>query len=398
MLFNEYFDTLMMQAIPLALYIHIPWCVRKCPYCDFNSQAAPSQLPEQLYIDALLADLAQELPSIWGRRLESIFIGGGTPSLFSPESLDRLLSGIRALLPLRSSLEITLEANPGTFEQAKFKAYRELGINRLSIGIQSFNAEHLQILGRIHNRDEALHAVEIASLAGFDKVNLDLMFALPHQTLEQALTDLAQAIALQPTHLSWYQLTLEPNTFFAKYPPTLPDDDLSADIQQAGQALLTSAGFTQYEVSAYAQAGFECRHNRNYWEFGDYIGIGAGAHGKISHYDEQGNLIIQRYQKMRQPDLYIASTQAVSARTQVNTLATEHLGFEFMLNTLRLKQGFRRELFSERTGVSSELIQLPLTQAAQQGLIQTTNDWIKPTELGWQFLNNAIELFLPTND
>lgn len=386
-----------MQAIPLALYIHIPWCVRKCPYCDFNSHAAPQQLPEQRYIDALLHDLAQELPSIWGRRLESIFIGGGTPSLFSPEALDRLLSGIRALLPLRTALEITLEANPGTFEQAKFKAYRELGINRLSIGIQSFNPKQLHVLGRIHNQAEALRAADIARLASFDNFNLDLMFALPEQTLEQALADLTQAIALQPTHLSWYQLTLEPNTLFAKYPPALPDDDLSADMQQAGQALLAAAGFKQYEVSAYAQTERECRHNRNYWEFGDYIGIGAGAHGKISHYTEQGNLSITRYQKARQPDVYMQSTQTASARTQVNTLAPEHLGFEFMLNALRLKQGFRRSLFSERTGVSADLIQSIIAQGEQQGLIQTTPDWIKPTELGWQFLNNTIELFLPTD-
>ncbi|WP_020557975.1 radical SAM family heme chaperone HemW [Thiofilum flexile] len=388
----------MMQAIPLALYIHIPWCVRKCPYCDFNSHAAPQSLPESLYIDALLADLAQELPTIWGRRLESVFIGGGTPSLFSPEALDRLLSGIRALLPLRPSLEITLEANPGTFEQDKFKAYRELGINRLSIGIQSFHPEHLQVLGRIHNRNEALRAAEIARIAGFDNFNLDLMFALPEQTLEQALADLNQAIDLQPTHLSWYQLTLEPNTLFAKYPPHLPDEDLSADIQQAGQALLASAGFNQYEVSAYAQTGRECRHNRNYWEFGDYIGIGAGAHGKISHYETDGQLTITRYQKARQPDLYMQSTQTASARTQVSILAQEHLGFEFMLNTLRLKQGFRRSLWEERTGVSDALIQPPLAQAAEQGLIQSTTDWIKPTELGWHFLNNAMELFLPIND
>lgn len=385
-----------MQAIPLALYIHIPWCIRKCPYCDFNSHAAPNQLPETHYINALLADLAQELPSVWGRRLDSIFIGGGTPSLFSPHALDQLLSGIRALIPMRPSIEITLEANPGTFEQAKFKEYRELGINRLSIGIQSFDPIHLKVLGRIHNQEEALKAAHIAQAAGFDNFNLDLMFALPNQTLEQALADLHQAIALQPSHLSWYQLTLEPNTLFHKFPPELPDDDLSADMAQAGQLVLAQAGFEQYEVSAYAQATKQCRHNRNYWEFGDYLGIGAGAHGKLSQLNQDGQLVITRYQKARQPELYMQSTQSPLLRHSITVLEPEHLGFEFMLNALRLKQGFKRSLFTERTGASERLISEVLKQAQQQHLLHITEDCIQPTEWGWQFLNNAIELFLPT--
>ena len=379
-----------MSFIPLALYIHLPWCIRKCPYCDFNSHHAPNHLPEKQYVQALLNDLAQELPYIWGRRLESIFIGGGTPSLFSAESMDELISGIRALLPFRPNIEITLEANPGTFEQEKFNGFREAGINRLSVGIQSFNPQHLQALGRVHNQAEALKAAEVARYAGFNNFNLDLMFGLPQQSLEQALADLQQAIDLQPTHLSWYQLTLEPNTLFYKHPPVLPDDDLLVDMQYAGQALLQQAGYTQYEVSAYAQAGRECRHNLNYWQFGDYLGIGAGAHGKITDPFKQ----VIRHQKYRQPTQYLQQTELGQARSETQTLTAADLKFEFMLNALRLKSGFDLELFAERTGLSIETLQAPLELAAQKGWLTIDQTHIQTTELGWQFLNTVIQLFL----
>lgn len=379
-----------MRFIPLALYIHIPWCIRKCPYCDFNSHQAASHLPEKQYVQALLKDLSQELPFIWGRRLESIFIGGGTPSLFSAESIDELLAGIRALLPFRPNIEVTLEANPGTFEQEKFKDFRAAGINRLSVGIQSFNPRQLQALGRVHNQAEALKAAELASYAGFDNFNLDLMFGLPQQTIEEALADLQQAIHLKPTHLSWYQLTLEPNTLFYKHPPLLPDDDLLVDIQEAGQALLQQAAYTQYEVSAYAQAGRECRHNLNYWQFGDYLGIGAGAHGKIT--DALGQ--VTRHQKYRQPVQYLQQVDLGQARSDTQTLNPTDLKFEFMLNALRLKSGFDLALFTERTGLAAETLQAPLAFAEQQGWLTTQQNQIKTTELGWQFLNTVIQLFL----
>ncbi len=379
-----------MTPIPLTLYIHIPWCIRKCPYCDFNSHNAPSDLPEKAYIKTLLDDLASELPHIWGRRLEAIFIGGGTPSLFSAESIDQLLSGIRALLPFRPNSEVTLEANPGTFEQDRFSGFREAGINRLSVGIQSFNLQHLKALGRVHNRDEALRAADIARTAGFDNFNLDLMFGLPQQTLEQALADLQQAIELTPTHLSWYQLTLEPNTVFYKHPPVLPNDELLEDIQISGQDLIKSVGYNQYEVSAYAQAGRECQHNRNYWEFGDYIGIGAGAHGKITHPDRS----VTRYQKHRQPAQYMQQVQAGAARSSTQTLTDADLKFEFMLNALRLRNGFSAELFTQRTGLPFSVLAHELELARSRGFLDRNAQQIRATEHGWQFLNEVIQLFL----
>ena len=377
--------------IPLALYVHIPWCIRKCPYCDFNSHTA-AELPEQAYIQALLTDLASELPYIWGRKLESIFIGGGTPSLFSAAGIDELLCGIRTLLPFRPNIEITLEANPGTFEQAKFKGFREAGINRLSMGLQSFNPQHLQALGRVHNQAEALMAADIARHAGFTNFNLDLMFGLPQQTLSQALADLKQAIQLQPTHLSWYQLTLEPNTLFYKQPPVLPDEDLLVDMQLAGQALLAQHGYQQYEVSAYSQPQYQCVHNRNYWEFGDYIGIGAGAHGK---YTNPAGQSIHRYQKPRQPADYMQRVQQGQARSQTTTLVVADIIFEFMLNALRLQSGFPLSLFTERTGLALELLSNGLQQGMQRGLLELDGSWLKPSPLGWQFLNTTIQLFLP---
>lgn len=379
-----------MPFIPLALYIHVPWCIRKCPYCDFNSHHAPNNLPEKQYVQALLNDLSQELPFIWGRRLESIFIGGGTPSLFSADRMDELLAGIRALLPFRPNIEVTLEANPGTFEQEKFKGFREAGINRLSVGIQSFNSEHLQALGRVHNQAEALKAAEVARYAGFDNFNLDLMFGLPQQNLEQALTDLQQAIALKPTHLSWYQLTLEPNTLFYKHPPSLPDDDLLVDMQYAGQVLLQQAGYTHYEVSAYAHPQRQCQHNLNYWQFGDYLGIGAGAHGKIT--DPFGQ--VTRHQKYRQPAHYLQQVELGQARSDTQRLSAADLKFEFMLNALRLKAGFDSVLFTERTGLALETVQAPLELAERKGWLTVTDNQVTTTELGWQFLNTVIQLFL----
>ncbi|WML92221.1 radical SAM family heme chaperone HemW [Thiothrix lacustris] len=380
-----------MTHIPLSLYIHIPWCIRKCPYCDFNSHAAPSGLPEKQYVQALLTNLANELPHIWGRKLESIFIGGGTPSLFSAESIDELLCGIRALLPFRPNIEVTLEANPGTFEQEKFKGFREAGINRLSVGIQSFNAEHLQVLGRVHNNTEALRAADIARSAGFDNFNLDLMFGLPKQTQEQALQDLQQAIDLNPTHLSWYQLTLEPNTLFYKQPPPMPDDDLVAEMQFAGQHLINLSCYTQYEVSAYARPGFECRHNRNYWEFGDYVAIGAGAHGKITN-PAQGS--ITRYHNHRQPAEYMQQASIGAARSGEQILTPADLSFEFMLNALRLRDGFPITLLTERTGLAFHHLKAGLDQALQRGLLDVEEGHIRPTAIGWQFLNEVIQLFL----
>jgi oxygen-independent coproporphyrinogen-3 oxidase len=379
-----------MTPIPLSLYIHIPWCIRKCPYCDFNSHNAPADLPEKAYIRALLDDLAGELPHIWGRKPESIFIGGGTPSLFSAESIDELISGIHALLPFRPNIEITMEANPGTFEQERFRGFRQAGINRLSVGIQSFNQQHLQALGRVHSQTEALQAADIATAAGFDNYNLDLMFGLPQQTQEQALQDLEQAIALNPTHLSWYQLTLEPNTAFHKHPPSLPEDDLIAEMQINGQHLLNTSCYTQYEVSAYAQTNKTCQHNINYWEFGDYIGIGAGAHGKVTHPDQS----VTRYQKYRQPGQYLQQVTAGHARSSEQQLTGGDLKFEFMLNALRLRNGFTTELFEQRTGLNAASITKELQLASQRGLLQLEDQQICPTEQGWLYLNEVIQLFL----
>ena len=380
-----------MTPIPLSLYIHIPWCIKKCPYCDFNSHQITEDLPEQAYVQALLKDLESELPAIWGRRLESIFIGGGTPSVFSADAIDTLLSGLRALLPLRPSMEITMEANPGTFEQERFKAYRDIGINRLSIGVQSFNAEHLSVLGRIHDNKEAIQACQIAKQAGFDNFNIDLMFGLPKQSIQQALDDIQQAIDCQPSHISWYQLTLEPNTLFHHSPPPqLPNNDKLWDMQQQGQSLLSHAGFSQYEVSAYAKDDQRSQHNINYWEFGDYIGIGAGAHGKISYPD--GN--IQRYSKYRQPKQYMEHAHQANARSSEELIKKDNLPFEFMLNALRLKQGVDINLLTERTYLPFSEIEKKLNKAVQKGLIEQSNTRIKTSDKGWDFLNDTVEQFI----
>ncbi|SED74150.1 radical SAM family heme chaperone HemW [Pseudomonas coleopterorum] len=376
------------QLPPLALYIHVPWCVRKCPYCDFNSHAASPVLPEEEYVDALLADLDQDLAAVYGRPLSSIFFGGGTPSLFSAAALGRLLAGVEQRIPFTADIEITLEANPGTFEQDKFVAYRKLGINRLSIGIQSFQPNKLEALGRIHTGDEALRAAEMARRAGFDNFNLDLMHGLPDQSLEEALDDLRQAIALAPTHLSWYQLTLEPNTVFWNQPPELPEDDILWDIQEAGQALLAEHGFSQYEVSAYARPGKAARHNLNYWSFGDFIGIGAGAHGKLSHPDGR----IVRTWKTRLPKDYLNPGKQFKAGEK--TLTADELPFEFLMNALRLTQGVDAELFAQRTGLPLQTLAAARAEAEQKGLLQVEPTRLVATARGQLFLNDLLQYFL----
>lgn len=376
---------------PLSLYIHLPWCVRKCPYCDFNSHQSGSGVPEDAYIDALMRDLEQELPLIWGRQIESVFIGGGTPSLFSGKAIDRLLSQLRAYLNIWPNVEITMEANPGTFEAERFAEYREAGINRLSIGIQSFNPLQLEKLGRIHNGNEAHRAVEIARTAGFTNINLDLMFALPGQDLAAARADIEAAISHEPTHISYYQLTLEPNTPFYAQPPLLPDDDLSWAIQQQGQQLLAEAGYGHYETSAYAKDGFRCKHNLNYWRFGDYVGIGAGAHGKITLPAEQR---IQRRWRVRTPQTFMEKAGTDQAY-RAEMIGVKDVGFEFMLNALRLTEGFESTLFPERAGRPLSDIAKPLQLAQDKGLIEWDAFHIKPTELGQQYLNDVMEMFLP---
>ena len=373
---------------PLSLYVHYPWCVKKCPYCDFNSHEATDAMSESAYLDALRLDLENALPLIWGRKIYTVFIGGGTPSLMSAAGLDRLMSDIRTLLPLDGAAEITMEANPGTFESERFRSYRDSGINRLSIGIQSFNGEHLQALGRIHDDAEARRAVEIAH-RHFDNFNLDLMYALPGQTLEQARTDLGIAIAAAPPHLSLYHLTLEPNTVFAKFPPVLPDDDASADMQQMIEENTAAAGYGHYEVSAYAQAGRQARHNLNYWQFGDYLGIGAGAHSKISFPHR-----ILRQARFKQPKTYMEQVAAGNPVQQEAEIARGELGFEFMLNALRLTGGFEVNLFAERTGLALNAVESALLRAEAKGLLLRDHKTIRPSELGQRFLNDLQQMFL----
>ncbi|WP_372876371.1 radical SAM family heme chaperone HemW [Pseudomonas sp.] len=374
---------------PLALYIHIPWCVKKCPYCDFNSHAAGPTLPEQEYVDALLADLDQDLPQVHGRSLTSIFFGGGTPSLFSAKALGRLLEGVERRVPFASDIEITLEANPGTFEQAKFRDYRALGINRLSIGVQSFQAAKLKALGRIHDGDEAIRSADMARAAGFDNFNLDLMHGLPEQSIEDALGDLRIAIAQGPTHLSWYQLTVEPNTVFWNQPPVMPEDDILWDIQEAGQALLAEHGYAQYEVSAYAQPGKAARHNLNYWSFGDFLGIGAGAHAKLSRPDGS----ISRGWKTRLPKDYLEPSKAFSAGERL--LGPDELPFEFLMNVLRLTDGVASTLFTQRTGLPLRLLAAAREEAEQRGLLQRDPARLVASREGQLFLNDLLQHFLP---
>ncbi|WP_230425660.1 radical SAM family heme chaperone HemW [Spartinivicinus ruber] len=377
------------QLPPLSLYIHVPWCVRKCPYCDFNSHTSPQQLPENEYIDALLDDFLHEKPYIQGRELQSIFFGGGTPSLLSAKGIADLLIRLKSHISFAENIEVTLEANPGTFEQEKFSGFFQAGINRLSIGIQSFNPDHLTVLGRIHSSNEALLAVNIAKQAGFKNINLDLMHGLPNQTVEQALTDISTAIAAKPTHISWYQLTIEPNTVFYSKPPALPVDDVLWDIQQAGQTLLAEHDYLQYEISAYSQPNKPAQHNLNYWQFGDFIGIGAGAHGKITSLTQQQ--IIRRW-KTRLPKDYLSPDKAFIAGERIITPA--ELPLEFMMNAMRLSAGVPKNYFNERTGLSSESIKYLLQQAVDKELLDTSNNTIKPTPLGSRYLNDLLEIFM----
>ena len=378
--------------VPLSLYVHVPWCVQKCPYCDFNSHGLRGGLPEADYVAALIADLEAALPLVWGRRVVSVFFGGGTPSLLSGEAVDTLLAAIRARLPLVYGAEITLEANPGTAESGKFAAFRAAGVNRLSLGIQSFNPAHLKALGRIHEAQEACRAIELAA-RHFDSFNLDLMYGLPQQTMTQALADLEQALTFAPSHLSCYQLTLEPNTAFAAAPPALPDPDRCADMQEAIEARLADAGYTHYETSAFAQPGKQCRHNRNYWTFGDYLGIGAGAHSKLTVPTPDGRRIL-RQMRWKLPKQYLAQVAAGRPIQDEFDVAAEELPFEFMMNALRLNQGFETALFAERTGLPLEGIENTLRQAEQDGLIERTPGCIAPTRHGQRFLNRLLERFL----
>jgi len=374
---------------PLAAYVHIPWCVRKCPYCDFNSHTADAQLPEDAYVAALETDLREDLAYVQGRRLTSIFFGGGTPSLFSASALGRVLEMLERAVGFADDIEITLEANPGTFEQAKFRDYRSAGINRLSIGVQSFQADKLKALGRIHDGAEAVRAADMARTAGFENFNLDLMHGLPGQNLADALQDLQTAIAQQPTHLSWYQLTLEPNTVFWSRPPQLPEDDLLWDIQEAGQQTLSEAGYRQYETSAYAQPGRQARHNLNYWTFGDFLGIGAGAHAKLTLADGR---ILRRW-KTRLPKDYLAADKAFRAGEK--RLPDEELPFEFLMNVLRLTDGVPAMLFTERTGLPLERLAEGRRQAEARGLLEPDAQRLLATPHGQLFLNDLLQLFLP---
>jgi oxygen-independent coproporphyrinogen-3 oxidase len=388
--------TLSLAALPpLSLYVHLPWCLRKCPYCDFNSHEwrtdAVGELPESRYLDALCADVEAALPLIWGRSVHSIFIGGGTPSLFSAAAIERLISDLRARLRLVPECEITLEANPGTFEKDRFRAFRAAGVTRLSIGVQSFNDAHLKVLGRVHNREQALAAVHEAA-AAFDTFNIDLMYALPGQTLAQLDEDLDQALALKPPHLSIYHLTLEPNTLFAKYPPKgMPEDDDAYAMLDRITERTAQVGLQRYEVSAYAQSDHRCWHNLNYWQFGDYLGIGAGAHSKLSFAHR-----VIRQVRYREPKLYMEQALAGQAVTQSDEVARKDLPFEFMLNALRLREGFELAQFSERTGLPLSAIQKALAEAEAKGLVTRDFQRVTPTERGFDFLSDLQEIFLPS--
>ena len=381
---------------PLSLYIHIPWCVRKCPYCDFNSHEAKpvlslskgGSIPEKEYVAALVRDLESALPLVWGRRVQSVFFGGGTPSLVSGGGIAEILRQVRMLLPLEHNAEITLEANPGTVEAERFAAYRDAGVNRLSLGIQSFNDQHLRALGRIHSADEARRAIAIAQ-QHFDNLNLDLMYALPQQTLGQALQDVQTALAYSPPHLSCYHLTLEPNTLFAHQPPPLPDDDASSAMQQGIEALLAGHGYAHYETSAFAQPKKQSRHNLNYWQFGDYLGIGAGAHSKLSFHDK-----VMRQARYKQPQAYLDAVARGAPVQDEHLLGKEDIAFEFMMNALRLNGGFDEVLFQERTSLPLLLIRRELDEAEKRGLLQRDGQRIAPTELGQRFLNDLLQIFL----
>ena len=383
---------LQLQSLPpLSLYVHLPWCIKKCPYCDFNSHEWRDNaqgMPEQRYIDALLADLEASLPLIWGRPVHSVFIGGGTPSLFEPASIDRLISGIRARLPLEAEAEITMEANPGTFEKDRFRAFRAAGVTRLSIGVQSFNDAHLKALGRVHNSDQAMAAVAEAQSA-FDTFNLDVMYALPGQSLADLARDIQTALSFEPPHISIYHLTIEPNTMFAKHPPVLPEDDDAYAMMDLITDMTGAAGLQRYEVSAYAKPGHRCWHNLNYWQFGDYLGIGAGAHSKLSFAHR-----VMRYVRYREPQLYLAQALQGEPVTQSEEVAREDLPFEYMLNALRLKEGFSLADYMARTGLAMTSIQQALANAETKQLIARDLNRVWPTERGFDFLSDLQALFL----
>jgi len=376
------------QQPPLSLYVHIPWCLKKCPYCDFNSHEKRGELPEDEYVDALVADLERSLEKVWGRRIHTIFIGGGTPSLFSPASIDRLVTAVRTLLPVDPETEITLEANPGTFEVERFRGYRAAGVNRLSVGVQSFDDSKLAALGRVHGADEARRALATA-LEIFPTVNVDLMYALPGQVPSEALADVREAIASGVPHVSAYHLTLEPNTHFHRYPPQLPEDDVAADMQEAIEGVLAEAGFDHYETSAFARPGHRARHNLNYWSFGDYLGIGAGAHGKISFRDR-----ILREARSRKPQAYLRAALEGDPIQESREVAEAELPFEFMLNALRLIDGFPIALFAQRTGLPISVVEPQLRAAESAGLLERDHARIRPTPKGQRFLNDLLEMFL----
>jgi len=399
--FIVHHSSLRLKALPpLSLYIHIPWCVRKCPYCDFNSHEARGAVPEERYVAALISDLDRALPQVWGRRVYSVFFGGGTPSLFSAQGINAILSAARARLALAPDAEITLEANPGTAEAGKFRDFRAAGVNRLSLGIQSFNPRHLKALGRIHDEREARHAIEIAR-HDFDNVNLDLMYGLPGQTVEEALSDVEQALAYEPPHLSCYHLTIEPNTYFHRFPPKLPDDDTTAAMQETIEARLADAGYDHYEVSAYARriqsldtrhstlVTSRCAHNLNYWAFGDYLGIGAGAHGKLT---SPGR--VARQVRVKHPERYMESAEGGDPIQEQHDVRPQEIPFEFMMNALRLNAGFPAALFEERAGLPLTAILRELENAERRGLIERDHVRIAPTPLGRRFLNDLLQIFL----
>jgi oxygen-independent coproporphyrinogen-3 oxidase len=374
---------------PLSLYVHLPWCLHKCPYCDFNShEIGAGEMPEQRYLDALVADLESALPLVWGRPVHSVFFGGGTPSLFSPQAIDSVLGAIRARLPLEAQCEVTLEANPGTFEKDRFRAFRSAGVTRLSVGVQSFDDAHLKALGRVHDRAQAIAAVEEAAVA-FDTFNLDIMYALPGQTLEQMERDMVQALALLPPHISIYHLTIEPNTFFAKYPPRIPDDDSAYAMLDRITEMTAAAGMDRYEVSAYAKPGHRCWHNVNYWQFGDYLGLGAGAHSKLSFPHR-----VVRQVRYREPKLYMEKALAGQPLAQDDEVARADLPFEFMLNALRLKEGVPLAYFCERTGLPLSAVEQPLREAERKGLVERKLGHVRPTPRGFDFLSDLQALFL----
>ncbi len=380
------------QSIPLSLYIHLPWCIKKCPYCDFNSHEIKNKVPEEQYINALVTDLKRFIKDVQDRKIISIFIGGGTPSIFSAQSIQQLLNKINELVPFSENIEITIEANPGTMDQENFTGFREAGVNRISIGAQSFANQQLQKLGRIHDAQDTINSVQTAKQAGFENINIDLMYALPQQTLQAAMEDLEKTISLSPSHISYYQLTLEPNTHFYRRPPSLPDSQTSWAIQQAGMKFLSENNYFQYEVSAYAKDNKVCVHNKNYWQFGDYLGIGAGAHQKIS-FSLPSTIV--RCEKPKHPQQYMHTMEDESKIISTNTLNEQDIVFEFLLNALRLKKGFTEQLFKLHTGLTLQSVYQKLQSQVEEGLLIIDNNGIRCSEHGYRFLDDILQNWLP---